>query len=191
MHKLKIRLTGLIALVAAGMGQPTLAEEQKTVFDHQVKSLAGEDVDLAKYRGKVLMIVNVASRCGATPQYAALQDLYETFEDDGLVVIGFPCNQFGKQEPGNSEQIREFCSTNYGVTFPMMQKIEVNGEDAAPIYLQLTATPTQPKKAGPIGWNFEKFVIGRDGQVVARFGTSTEPDDPEVVAAIKKALAKK
>lgn len=163
----------------------------KTVLDQEVKTLEGKKVNLTDYKGKVVMVVNVASRCGATPQYSALQSLYETFKDDGLVVIGFPCNQFGKQEPGSATDIREFCTANYGVSFPMMAKIDVNGDKAAPIYKQLTATETKPKAAGPIGWNFEKFLIGRDGQVVARYGTSTEPDDDEVVAKLKEELAKK
>ena len=170
---------------------PVLVQAGETVLDHEVKNLSGEKADLSEYKGKVVMIVNVASRCGATPQYAALQDLHDTFSDEGLVVIGFPCNQFGKQEPGTSDEIRDFCTTKYNVTFPLMQKIEVNGDNAAAIYKELTATPTQPKKSGPIGWNFEKFLIGRDGKVVARYATSTEPDAPEVIEQIKKELAKK
>lgn len=191
------RFTTLLAVgtlcVSQFFGANNLLAEKATttVLDHEVKSLEGKATDLSKYKGKVVMIVNVASRCGATPQYTALQDLYETFKDDGLVVIGFPCNQFGKQEPGTSAEIREFCSANYGVTFPIMEKVDVNGDDATPVYKALTATQTAPKKAGPIGWNFEKFLIDRDGNVVARYGTSTEPDAPEVVAAIKKELAKK
>ncbi len=170
----------------------TLAEKAKpTVLDQEVKSLEGKKVDLSEYKGKVVMIVNVASRCGATPQYEALQDLYETFKDDGLVVIGFPCNQFGKQEPGSAGDIRTFCTKNYGVTFPMMSKIDVNGDEAAPIYKKLTATETKPKKPGPIGWNFEKFLIDRNGNVAARYGTSTQPDDTKVVTQIKAELAKK
>ncbi len=190
----------LLSLIAVGAifgslfvgTQSALAEkEKKTVLDQEVKSLEGKKVDLSEYKGKVVMVVNVASRCGATPQYSALQDLYETFKDDGLVVIGFPCNQFGKQEPGTADDIREFCTANYGVSFPMMSKIDVNGENASPVYKQLTAAETKPKKAGPIGWNFEKFLIGRNGEVVARYATSTQPDEKEVVDAIQAELKKK
>lgn len=171
---------------------PLQAEKpEKTVLDHKVESLDGNVVDLSQYKGKVVMIVNVASRCGATPQYAAMQDVYETFKNDGFVMLGFPCNQFGRQEPGSAAEIREFCSAKYGVSFPMMAKIDVKGDSASPIYQALTATETAPKKAGVIGWNFEKFLIGRNGQVVARYGTSTEPDAPEVVAKIKEELARK
>lgn len=185
----KLLLSSVVTLSFAI--QPVLAEKaNETVLDHEVKTLEGKKVDLSEYKGKVLLVVNVASRCGATPQYSALQGVYNVYKDDGLVVLGFPCNQFGKQEPGSADQIREFCTQNYGVTFPMMAKIDVNGEDASPFYKELTATETKPKKAGPVGWNFEKFLIGKDGNVAARFGTSTEPDDPEVIAAIKAELAK-
>lgn len=188
-------MTAVAAICAAHLGTTTnevFAEKATaTVLDQEVKSLEGKKVDLTQYKGKVVMIVNVASRCGATPQYSALQDLYETFKDDGLVVLGFPCNQFGRQEPGSADQIREFCTANYGVTFPIMEKVDVNGDEATPIYKALTKVETAPKKAGPIGWNFEKFLIGRNGAVVARYGTSTEPDDAQVVAAIKAELAKK
>ncbi|MCA9081453.1 MAG: glutathione peroxidase [Planctomycetaceae bacterium] len=166
------------------------AEEKKVpaALDFKVESLDGKEVSLADYQGKVLLIVNVASRCGATPQYEALQSLHETFGKQGLVVMGFPCNQFGKQEPGSAADIREFCSSTYNVQFPMFAKIAVNGDKAAPLYKHLTAQKTQPKQAGPIGWNFEKFLVDRQGQVIARFGTGIEPDSDEVVAAIRKAL---
>ncbi len=156
-----------------------------------VKSLDGKEVALSKYQGKVLVIVNVASQCGATPQYAPLQDLQKTFKDDGLVVLGFPCNQFGQQEPGTAEEIKEFCTANYGVTFDMFSKIDVNGDKAHPLYQFLTGAETNPQFAGKIGWNFEKFLIGRNGKVVARFKTGVAPDSDEVVAAIKKELEKK
>lgn len=188
-----LTLSTVGAFLASGLINNSTAFAEKksdTVLDHQVKTLEGKKVDLSDYKGKALLVVNVASRCGATPQYAALQDVYENFKDDGLVVIGFPCNQFGKQEPGSAEDIREFCTANYGVSFPMMAKIDVNGDKADPFYKELTSTETKPKKAGPVGWNFEKFLIGRDGNVAARFGTSTEPDAPEVIEAIKAELAK-
>ena len=183
---------GVFITSSFAVTDPVFAEkENETVLKHKVKTLEGKKIELSAYEGKTLLVVNVASRCGATPQYAALQDDYKTFKDDGLVVIGFPCNQFGKQEPGSSDDIREFCTANYGVSFPMMAKIDVNGDKADPFYKALTAAETKPKKAGPVGWNFEKFLIGRDGNVVARFGTSTEPDSPEVIDAIKADLSKK
>lgn len=189
---LTICAVGVFITSSFAMTETAFAEkENKTVLKHKVKTLEGKKIELSDYEGKALLVVNVASRCGATPQYAALQDVYKTFKDDGLVVIGFPCNQFGKQEPGSSEAIREFCTANYGVSFPMMAKIDVNGDNADPFYKDLTAAETKPKKAGPVGWNFEKFLIGRDGNVVARFGTSTVPDSPEVVDAIKAELSKK
>ena len=181
----------LLALGVAAMSSSFASAEDGKLLDKKMKTLEGEEVSLSKYAGKVIMMVNVASRCGATPQYEALQDLHETFKDEGLVVIGFPCNQFGRQEPGTAKDIREFCESTYGVKFPMMAKIDVNGADAAPLYKELTKTKTTPKGQGPIAWNFEKFVIGRDGEVVARFGTSTKPDDNEVVAVVRKELAKK
>jgi glutathione peroxidase len=158
---------------------------------HTVTTLDGREVDLSKeYEGKVLLIVNVASRCGLTPQYEGLQALHTKYKDQGLRVLGFPCNQFGAQEPGTAEQIREFCSTKYDVTFDMFAKIEVNGEGACPLYKQLTAADTEPKGSGNISWNFEKFVIGRDGKVIARFEPRTKPEDPALVKTIEAALAK-
>jgi glutathione peroxidase len=153
-----------------------------------MKSLDGTDVNLADYQGKVVLIVNVASDCGATPQYAALQALHEKYGERGLVVLGFPCNQFGGQEPGSAAEIRSFCTKNYGVTFPLFSKIEVRGDQAAPLYRYLTSPQTNPQHAGPIRWNFEKFLLGRTGQIVARFETGVEPDAPEVAAAIESEL---
>ncbi|MCA8997295.1 MAG: glutathione peroxidase [Planctomycetaceae bacterium] len=155
-----------------------------------MKTLTGKPVDLKEYQGKVVLMVNVASKCGATPQYAPLQSLYEKYKDKGLVVLGFPCNQFGRQEPGSAEDIQEFCEANYGVTFPMFSKIDVNGEEAAPLYKYLTSEETNPKHAGKIRWNFEKFLIGRDGQIIDRFATGVQPDEPQVIAAIEEELAK-
>lgn len=164
------------------------AADAHKVTDFKVKSLAGEEVDLGKYKGKVLLIVNVASRCGATPQYEQLQELSAKYKSEGLMVLGFPCNQFGAQEPGSAEQIAKFCKDNYNVSFDMFEKIDVNGEAAAPIYKLLTS---HEPGAGPVKWNFEKFLIGRDGNIVARFKTSVRPDAPEVVKAIEAELAKK
>jgi glutathione peroxidase len=156
-----------------------------------MKSLGGKEVDLSKYQGKVVLMVNVASKCGATPQYTPLQELHEKYKDQGLVVLGFPCNQFGAQEPGTATEIEEFCTENYGVTFDMFEKIDVNGEKAAPLYKYLTSKETNPDSPGKINWNFEKFLISRDGKIVNRFKTPISPDDPEVVKAIEAEIAKK
>jgi len=153
-----------------------------------MKAIDGADVDLASFSGKVVLVVNVASRCGATPQYAGLQRLYDTYKDRGLVVLGFPANDFGAQEPGTESQIAEFCSSKYGVTFPMFAKITVKGPGQPPLYKALTTTADPP---GDIGWNFEKFLVGRDGGVVGRFKTRVAPDDPALIAAIEAALAAK
>jgi len=153
-----------------------------------MKSIDGKDVDLAGYQGKVVLVVNVASRCGATPQYAGLQGLYEKYKDKGFVVLGFPANDFGAQEPGSDEQIREFCSTKYDVSFPMFSKITVKGAGKPKLYQVLTETADP---SGEIGWNFEKFLIGKDGKVTGRFKTRVAPDDPALVSAIEAALAGK
>ena len=155
-----------------------------------MKSLDGKDVDLSTYQGKVVLIVNVASKCGFTPQYEQLQILHEKYSDDGLAVLGFPCNQFLWQEPGDAEKIQEFCRVNYGVTFDMFAKVQVKGKDACDLYKTLTALDTKPVGPGKISWNFEKFVIGRNGEVVARFSPRTKPDDPEVIKVIEAELAK-
>ncbi len=167
------------------------AADKPAALNFKMKSLDGKEVDLSKYQGKVVMVVNVASKCGLTPQYKQLQALYEKFEKDGLVILGFPCNQFLHQEPGTAEEIQQFCSVNYGVSFPLFAKIEVNGEGACPLYKRLTALDTKPLGAGKISWNFEKFLIGRNGEVVARFSPRTTPDAPEVVTVIETELAKK
>lgn len=160
-------------------------------IDFKVKTLEGEETDLAKaYEGKVLLVVNVASKCGLTPHYKGLQALHEKYHDKGLCVLGFPCNQFGGQEPGTAEQIREFCTTNYGVTFDLFEKIDVNGSGACDLYKHLTALEAKPKGAGKISWNFEKFVVGRDGKVVARFTPRTKPNDPNLIKTIEAELAK-
>jgi glutathione peroxidase len=180
--------------VAAAVASATAADkgDQKVpdVLNFKMKSLDGKEVDLAKYQGKVVLIVNVASRCGNTPQYKDLQALHEKYSKDGLVILGFPCNQFGKQEPGNNEQIAEFCTKNYGVTFPLFDKIEVNGAGAAPLYKFLTSEVTNPKHAGPVKWNFQKYLIGRDGEVKARIEHRTKPSAPEVVQQIEAELKK-
>ncbi len=188
----------VVVLMLMGLATFMTAEEKKkeatvpAALNFTVKTLDGKEVDLAKkYEGKVILVVNVASQCGLTPQYKPLQTLSKAYEKDGFVVLGFPCNQFSAQEPGTAEEIKEFCSSNYNVTFDMFSKIDVNGEKAAPLYKYLTGKDTNPKFAGPIGWNFEKFLIGRDGQVVARFKPPVSPDSEDVVKAIEAELAKK
>lgn len=165
---------------------PALAED--SVHEFKVNDIKGKEVDLSAYKGKVLLIVNVASKCGATPQYDPLQALYKKFADKGLVVLGFPANNFGGQEPGTDEEIAEFCTSKYSVEFPMFSKVSVKGDDKAPLFSYLTSAEN-PDKQGDIGWNFEKFLVGKDGKLLHRFATRTKPDDAAVVAAIEKALA--
>lgn len=155
-----------------------------------IKTLKGQPTTLAAYKGKALMLVNVASQCGNTPQYATLEELQKKYEPKGFTVIGFPCNQFGGQEPGSAEEIQTFCSTTYGVTFPLMEKIEVNGANRHPIYSALETIADASGHTGDIRWNFEKFVVSADGTKITRFSPKTKPDDPAVVAAIEAALPK-
>ena len=159
-----------------------------TIYEIPVKTLSGEDSSLGALAGKTLLVVNVASKCGLTPQYATLEALQARLADRGFSVVGFPCNQFRGQEPGTAEEIEEFCSMTYGVTFPMFEKIEVNGEGRHPIYDELTSVPDASGEAGDVQWNFEKFLLAPDGSVVARFRPRTVPDDPEVLAAIEAHL---
>ena len=159
-----------------------------TVRDIPINTLNGQPSSLAALDGKTLLVVNVASKCGLTPQYTGLEELQKRYADRGFSVVGFPCNQFGGQEPGSAEEIAEFCSTTYGVSFPMFEKIEVNGPGRHPIYDELTPVPDADGQAGDIQWNFEKFLVGPDGAVLARFRPMTEPDAPELVAAIEANL---
>jgi glutathione peroxidase len=157
--------------------------------DIALTTLDGRSTTLAEFRGRVLLVVNVASKCGFTPQYAALQRLQDTYGDRGFTVLGFPCNQFLFQEPGSGEEIAQFCSTTYGVTFPVFEKTKVRGRGQHPLYGHLVKTKDASGKAGAVKWNFEKFLVRRDGEVVGRFRTKVEPDDPAVVAAIEHTLA--
>jgi glutathione peroxidase len=159
-----------------------------TVFDVQIGTLAGGPADLARYRGRALLVVNVASRCGLTPQYAGLQALADSYADRGLTVLGVPCNQFGEQEPGTSAEIASFCASNYAVSFPMTEKVEVNGEGRHPLYAELVATPDADGHTGDIRWNFEKFLIAPDGAVAGRFHPRVDPHAPELTAALEKVL---
>jgi glutathione peroxidase len=187
-------MTGAFALyLSHGLPVDAAEKDEKKVppaLNFTMKTLGGKEVDLGKYHGKVVMIVNVASKCGLTPQYENLQDLHKKYAKKGLAVLGFPCNQFGKQEPGTADEIREFCRVNYGVTFDMFAKINVNGDEACDLYKHLTALDTKPKGKGKIAWNFAKFIIGRNGEVVARFAPRIEPDDPELLKVIKAELDK-
>ncbi|MCL6671251.1 glutathione peroxidase [Streptomyces panaciradicis] len=158
-------------------------------LDVEIGALQGGSAGLPQYAGRAVLIVNVASKCGLTPQYAGLERLQERFADQGFTVLGVPCNQFLGQEPGSSEEIAEFCSATYGVTFPMTEKVEVNGDGRHPLYDRLVSFADAEGHDGDIRWNFEKFLIGRDGKVVARFSPQTEPEAAEVVAAIESALA--
>jgi len=159
-----------------------------SIYDPSVHTLAGDETSVGQFRDKAVLVVNVASKCGLTPQYEGLERLQETYGDRGFTVLGFPCNQFAGQEPGGSEEIATFCSTTYGVTFPLMEKVEVNGEGRHPIYEELTAVPDDDGEAGDVQWNFEKFLVAPGGTVVRRFRPMVDPEAPEVVDAIEAVL---
>ncbi|MEN8654185.1 glutathione peroxidase [Streptomyces sp. 21So2-11] len=159
-----------------------------SLYDIPLNTLTGEPVTLEAYRGKAVLVVNVASKCGLTPQYTGLERLQQSYADRGFTVLGVPCNQFAGQEPGSAEEIQTFCSASYGVTFPLIEKIEVNGDHRHPLYDELTQVKDVDGEAGDIQWNFEKFIISAQGEVVGRFRPRTEPDAPEVVAAIEAQL---
>ena len=180
-----VACTVLCAHVAAEEG-----DGQSVALEFKMKSLAGKEIDLSIYQGKVVLIVNVASECGLTPQYEQLQALHDKYADDGLAILGFPCNQFGKQEPGSVSEIQEFCRVNYGVKFKMFGKVKVNGDGACDLYKHLTGLDTKPKGAGKVSWNFEKFLLDRKGEVIGRFEPSAKPDAPEIIAQIHGALGK-
>lgn len=183
-------LRGAVTLALVICGALAWAEEKPmSVLDFEVDTIDGESVKLDKYAGKVALIVNVASKCGLTPQYEQLAALHKKYRDKGLVILGFPANNFMGQEPGTNEEIKTFCTTEYDVEFDMFSKISVKGEDKAPLYVFLTEETTNPDYAGEISWNFEKFLVNRAGAVVARFDPRTKPDDEKVIAAIEAALA--
>ena len=195
--------TGLLALCGAMVDRPTFpanvvkeptaaaAPANGGPLDFVVKDIDGKDQNLADYKGKVVMIVNVASKCGFTPQYQQLEAVYKKYADRGFVILGFPANNFKGQEPGTDEQIKQFCTSKYDVTFPMMSKVSVVGDDQSPVYKFLTEKPTAGDFAGPIGWNFNKFLIDRNGNIIARFNSKTRPDDATVTEEIEKALEAK
>ncbi|MDB4412964.1 glutathione peroxidase [Pirellulaceae bacterium] len=168
------------------------ANDETNSLKFKMKTLAGEEVSLEKkYLGKVVLVVNVASKCGLTPQYKKLQELHEKYASKGLAIIGVPCNQFGGQEPGSSKEIESFCKENYGVEFDMLEKVDVNGDKACDFYKHLTSLETKPAGKGNIKWNFEKFLIDRKGNVIHRMPPTTSPDDDGLVNAIKLELVKK
>ncbi len=177
-----------VFIVAAS---PTASMKTKSVLDFKMKDIDGKDVKLKKYKGDVLLIVNTASKCGYTPQYEGLQAIYSKYQAQGFEVLGFPANNFGGQEPGTETEIKEFCESKYKVTFPMFAKISVKGDDQHPLYNFLTAKESNPKFAGDISWNFNKFLVNRKGEVVARFSSKDKPDGEAVMAAIEKYLAVK
>lgn len=176
---------GLITILGAlSIGMPATFSETMSFYDFKLNNIEGKELPFAKFKGKVVMVVNVASKCGLTPQYEALEKLYKAKKEDGFVILGMPANQFGNQEPGSDKEIQEFCTANYGVTFPMFSKIVVKGEGIHPLY-QWLLEKTDGKD---IEWNFAKFVISKDGERVTRFSSRTKPDAPEVLAAIDKEL---
>jgi glutathione peroxidase len=180
--------TARIALIGLSLwGGSVMAQ---TLYDFTLTDIDGKPRALKDFAGKVVLVVNVASKCGATPQYKGLQSLYDTYRDSGLVVLGFPANNFFFQEPGTDAEIRQFCTLTYNVTFPMFSKISVKGKDQAPLYKWLVAQDTEPEGPGAITWNFNKFLVDRDGRAVYRFATKTEPLSDEVVTAVKKLLAR-
>jgi len=181
MKKLALLLT-LCAAPAA------LAAQQKSIYDFTISSIDGQPVSLAGYKGKVVLLVNVASKCGYTPQYAGLEAVYEKYKDRGLVIVGVPANNFAQQEPGTNEEIKTFCTRKYNVSFPMMSKVSVKGDDETPLYHFLTDASTDPQFSGDIKWNFTKFLFDRTGKPVARFEPATTPDSPQVTSAIESAL---
>ena len=185
---------GAVALAKPGDQKDVVKEPSKvsakeaSALDFKVKSIDGKDVNLSDYKGKVVLMVNTASKCGLTPQYKGLQALYDKYKDRGLVVIGFPANNFGGQEPGSEAQIKEFCTTKYNVSFPMMSKISVKGDDKHPLYQFLTEGKAGEDFKGDIEWNFAKFLVDRNGNVMARFSARTAPDAPQVTESVEKAL---
>jgi glutathione peroxidase len=189
--QMKIAAVLSLGLLLFAMVVPSLAAEKTSPLDFKMKSIDGAVVDLSKYKGDVVLIVNVASKCGLTPQYAQLEKVYTKYKDKGLQVLGFPANEFGHQEPGTNAEIKTFCTGKYDVDFPMFSKIVVKGKGIHPLYEFLIAQQTEPQKAGEINWNFEKFLVGRDGKVVKRFNPRVKPDAPEVIEAIESELNKK
>lgn len=189
------RLGTFLTILTLGFVSMSFAAEQEKstpeALKFTVKDIKGKDVDLSKYQGKVVLVVNVASECGLTPHYEGLEKLHEKYADKGLAVLGFPCNQFGGQEPKGEDDILKFCTDNYKVKFDMFSKVDVNGAKQAPLFKYLEAQEVQPKGKGDVSWNFEKFVIDRNGKVIARFKPQTDPSDAALVKVIEDALTAK
>lgn len=186
-----MRLAGrflILCFLCSGCATQKEVPQVKTLYDIEVDSIAGETLKLQAYEGKVLLIVNTASKCGFTGQYEGLQALYNEHKDRGLVVLGFPSNDFLRQEPGTNEEIQTFCKVNYGVTFPLFAKISVKGKAQHPLYSYLTRAETNPEFKGKVTWNFNKFLIAHNGSIVGRFGSRTKPQDPKLVTALEAAL---
>ncbi len=182
---------GGAAIGTMALGETTAtpaAAEKQNALSFTVKDIDGKDVNLETYKGKVILMLNVASKCGNTPQYTGLEKMYAKYKDKGLVVMGFPANNFGGQEPGTNAEIKEFCEATYHVEFPMFAKVSVKGADQAPLFKYLTSQESRPLSKGDIAWNFEKFLIDRNGNLIGRFGNKTQPDDPQLVGAIEAAL---
>jgi glutathione peroxidase len=183
-----LAMAGVTMLQAADT--PAADSSKPAALSFTMPSITGDNVDLSQYSGKVIMMVNVASRCGFTPQYDGLEKIYEKYKDKGFVILGFPANNFKSQEPGTNAEIEAFCTGKYHVTFPMFSKISVLGDDQAPLYKYLTSLDAKPEGAGDVKWNFEKFVIGRDGTVVGRFPSKVKPEDSAITSVVEAALAK-
>lgn len=181
-----MRKFGLILMLCAAASMA--AAQASSIYDFTMKSIDGQQVSLGSFKGKVVLLVNVASKCGFTPQYSALESVYEKYKDRGLVIVGVPANNFGQQEPGTDAEIKQFCTNKYNVSFPVLSKVSVLGDDKTPLYVYLTDKSTDPKFAGDIKWNFTKFLFDRNGNPVARFEPPVKPDAPEVISAIEGAL---
>jgi glutathione peroxidase len=183
-----IAATGIMAVLFCFFNLLSMAGTAASIHDFEMLDIDGNKVSLEKFKGKVVLIVNVASKCGLTPQYQELQAIYSKYREKGFVILGFPANNFLKQEPGTNAEIKEFCSVNYGVRFPMFSKISVLGEDIHPLYRFLTAAETNPEFAGKIRWNFDKFLVDKNGTIINRFHPKIKPQDPEVIKTIEAAL---
>jgi glutathione peroxidase len=183
-----MRATLLVATFIMAMTSGQLYSGEKSIYDFTVKDIDSKSVSLSGYKGKVMLIVNVASKCGNTPQYEKLQKLYETYKDRGLAILGFPANNFLWQEPGSDSEIKQFCTLNYGVTFDMFSKISVKGRDQAPLYQFLTSSKSNPQFSGPVKWNFQKYLIDRSGKIIGCFSPGTDPLSEEIRSAVEAAL---
>ena len=190
MHHSIRPLLSLSLVLGAFSAMATAHDDHECALNFKAKTIDGETVDLEKYEGNVILVVNVASKCGLTGQYEGLQELYSKHKEDGFLVLGFPCNQFAGQEPGSEADIKSFCKSRYDVTFPMFSKVDVNGSEAAPFFKYLTSKEVKPVGNGDVSWNFEKFLIDRDGNLIHRFSPNTEPTDPVLVKAIEAELKK-